>query len=66
MGYQCGFAYIVSLIIYQLGLLFSGSVNVIGLIFAVLFIVLIVMQLVRPYKEANTLRTNTKVKSSVG
>ena len=66
VGYQCGFAYIVSLIIYQLGLLFSGSVNVIGLIFAVLFIVLIVMQLVRPYKEANTLRTNTKVKSSVG
>ena len=59
-------AYIVSLIIYQLGLLFSGSVNVIGLIFAVLFIVLIVMQLVRPYKEANTLRTNTKAKSSVG
>ena len=66
VGYQCGFAYVVSLIIYQLGLLFSGSVNVIGLIFAVLFIVLIVMQLVRPYKEANTLRTNTKVKSSVG
>ena len=66
VGYQCGFAYIVSLIIYQLGLLFSGSVNVIGLIFAVLFIVLIVMQLVRPYKEANTLCTNTKVKSSVG
>ena len=66
VGYQCGFAYIVSLIIYQLGLLFSGSVNVIGLIFAVLFIVLIVMQLVRPYKEANTLRTNTKAKSSVG
>ena len=66
VGYQCGFAYIVSLIIYQLGLLFSGSVNVIGLIFAVLFIVLIVMQLVRPYKEADTLRTNTKAKSSVG
>ena len=66
VGYQCGFAYIVSLIIYQLGLLFSGSLNVIGLIFAVLFIVLIVMQLVRPYKEANTLRTNTKAKSSVG
>ena len=66
VGYQCGFAYIVSLIIYQLGLLFSGSVNVIGLIFAVLFIVLIVMQLVRPYKEANTLCTNTKAKSSVG
>ena len=66
VGYQCGFAYIVSLIIYQLGLLFSGSVNVIGLIFAVLFIVLIVMQLVRPYKEANTLLTNTKAKSSVG
>ena len=66
VGYQCGFAYVVSLIIYQLGLLFSGSVNVIGLIVAVLFIVLIVVQLVRPYKEANTLRTTAKAKSSVG
>ena len=66
VGYQCGFAYVVSLIIYQLGLLFSGSVNVIGLIVAVLFIVLIVVQLIRPYKEANTLSATSKAKSSVG
>ena len=60
IGYQCGFAYVVALIIYQLGLLFTGSVNVIGLIFAVLFIVLIIFQLFRPYKEANTLRTKAE------
>ena len=60
IGYQCGFAYVVALIIYQLGLLFTGSVNVIGLIFAVLFIALIIFQLFRPYKEANTLRTKAE------
>ena len=64
IGYQCGFAYVVALIIYQLGLLFTGSVNVIGLIFAVLFIALIIFQLFRPYKEANTLRAKAEKRAS--
>ena len=64
IGYQCGFAYVVALIIYQLGLLLSGSVNVIGLIFAVLFIALIIFQLFRPYKDANTLRTRAEKRVS--
>ena len=54
----------VALIIYQLGLLLSGSVNVIGLIFAVLFIALIIFQLFRPYKDANTLRTRAEKRVS--
>ena len=57
IGYQCGFAYVVSLIIYQLGLLFTGSVNVIGLIIALFFLGLILFQLFRPYQDAKTLRT---------
>ncbi len=35
IGYQCGFAYICALMINQFGGLFTGSVNVIGLIFAI-------------------------------
>ena len=35
IGYQCGFAYIVALMINQFGGLFTGNGNVIGVIFAV-------------------------------
>lgn len=55
IGYQCGFAYVISLIVYQLGSLFAGSGNPVGVAFAVLFIMLIVFMLVRPYKEAKKL-----------
>lgn len=51
IGYQCVFAYAMSLIIYQFGLLFTGSVNVIGLIFAAALAAGIVYLLVRPYNE---------------
>ncbi|MDE6732577.1 MAG: ferrous iron transporter B [Oscillospiraceae bacterium] len=61
IGYQCGFAYAVSLMIYQFGLLFSGSVNVIGLIFAVLVLAFMVYLLVRPYKESTKLNKKLNV-----
>ena len=65
IGYQCGFAYVVALIIYQVGSLFAGNVNVIGLIFAILFLALIIFQLIRPYKESETLLLKNKAKASV-
>ncbi len=34
IGYQCAFAYAVSLVIYQFGLLFGGAGNVIGAVAA--------------------------------
>ena len=55
IGYQCGFAYLVSLMINQFGNLFTGNVNVIGLIFAVAALAFIIYMLVRPYKEATKL-----------
>lgn len=55
IGYQCVFAYIISLIIYQIGGLFTGNLNVVGLIFALLFAALIVFMLARPYKESEKL-----------
>ena len=59
IGYQCGFAYLISLMVYQFGCLFTGSVHVIGLVFAVAALALLVYMLVRPYKEAAHL--NAKV-----
>ena len=61
IGYQCGFAYLIALMINQFGGLFTGSVNVIGLIFAIAALVLMVYMLVRPYKEATKLTTKVKV-----
>ena len=34
VGYQCLFAYVIALIVYQFGILFAGRANVIGLIVA--------------------------------
>ncbi len=52
IGYQCVFAYAVSLIIYQLGSAFTGNVNVVGLIAASAVIVFGLYMLVRPNKYA--------------
>ena len=56
IGYQCGFAYLCGLMIYQFGCAFTGSLNIIGLICAVLALAGIIYMLVRPYKEATTLK----------
>ena len=61
IGYQCGFAYVIALMINQFGGLFTGNVNVVGLIFAVAALVLIVYMLFRPYKEATKLTSKAKV-----
>ena len=51
--YQCVFAYVISLMIYQFGMLFSGSVSVMGLIAAILclgFAVFLIFR--RPYTKS--------------
>ena len=55
IGYQCGFAYVVALMINQFGNAFTGSLNVLGLIAAVAALALIVYMLFKPYKEATKL-----------
>ncbi len=57
IGYQCGFAYVVALIVNQLGNAFTGNVNVLGLIVAIVLLIGILYMLVRPYKEATRLAT---------
>ena len=56
IGYQCVFAYAVALMINQFGALFTGSVNVIGLIFALLVLAFIIYMLFfKKYTEATRL-----------
>ncbi|MBP5416748.1 MAG: ferrous iron transporter B [Clostridiales bacterium] len=56
IGYQCGFAYVIALMINQFGLLFTGDVNVIGLIFAIAALgCMIYMLFFKKYKEADKL-----------
>ena len=52
IGYQCAFAYAISLIIFQAGSLFAGSANVIGLIAAVLVLAGLCFLLFRPAPKA--------------
>ena len=53
--YQCGFAYVIALITFQLGKLFAGGVNPVGLVIAFILLAALVFQLFRPYKEADRL-----------
>lgn len=56
IAYQCLFAYIISLIIYQLGLLFTGNPNIAGTVFAVVLLAFLLYMLFRPAKPAKSLR----------
>ena len=63
--YQCVFAYAISLMIYQFGLLFTGAmggINILWLVIATLALVGILFQLFRPYKETGKLEKDVKVK----
>ena len=62
VGYQCVFAYAISLMIYQIGGIFTGSVNVIGLIVALLVLAFMVFMLVKPYRESTKLTQSVKIK----
>ncbi len=56
VGYQCVFAYVIAFMVFQFGSIFAGGLNVIGLIFAVAVLAFMIYMLVRPYKEATTLK----------
>ena len=55
IGYQCGFAYVIGLMINQFGSLFAGSANILGVIVAVILLAGLIYMLCRPYKEATKL-----------
>ena len=62
IGYQCLFAYAVSLLIYQFGSAFTGEMNVLGLIAAVIILAFMLYLLFRPYKEPTKLTRKLNAK----
>ncbi len=58
IGYQCVFAYLVSLCIYQFGMVFSGAGFGVGTMAAMLVLIGFLYLLFRPYKESNTFHMN--------
>lgn len=63
IGYQTVFAYLVSLVIYQIGALFTGGGFGIGTIVAILVVILGVYLLFRPQKNINTALNTVKSKA---
>jgi ferrous iron transport protein B len=57
IGYQCGFAYLASLVIYQIGSALTGNMHPIGLVAALVVLAGTLYMLFRPYKEATRLNT---------
>ena len=61
IGYQCGFAYVIALMVNQFGGLFTGHASILGVIVSVVLLVGILYQLFKPYKEAGKFSGNVKV-----
>ena len=61
VAYECGFAYVIAFLVTQIGNVFFGSVNVVGLIIAIALVGLMGYLLFRPYKEAEKLSVSVKV-----
>lgn len=53
--YQCSFAYAISLMINQIGSAFTGNLNIIGLIVAIVLIIGMLYMLFKPHKESTRL-----------
>ena len=62
IGYQCGFAYVCSLIVYQLGSLFNGGAFGFGTIVGLILLIGLIYLLVRPSKESDTAEVEFAVK----
>ncbi len=55
IGYQCCFAWVIAFIVWQLGRLFAGGMNAVGLVLALAMLAALLWQLFKPYKEAQKL-----------
>ena len=62
IGYQCGFAYVIALMINQFGNAFTGKLSIPGLIVALVLLAGMIYMLFKPYKEATKSSSRTAVK----
>ena len=61
IGYQCGFAYAIALMINQFGGMITGNTNILGVICAAAILACMIYMLFRPYKEATKLTSKLAV-----
>ena len=58
IGYECGFAYVAAMLVYQLGGLITGEVSFgIFPVIALVLLAIVIWLLFRPYKEATKLKS---------
>ena len=60
IGYQCGLAYLVSLCVYQIGMLINGNGFGLWTAVAILVVIGFIYLLFRPYKESTSLKVNSR------
>ena len=65
VGYQCVFAYVVSLITYQLGMAFSGGGFGVGTVVAIILTVALIYLLCRKVSDPNELGGSVKKKAAI-
>jgi ferrous iron transport protein B len=61
IGYQCFLAYLVSLVVYQIGTFVTTGVFGIGTVAAVIIIIGFVYMLVRPYRDPSSVKVNSNM-----
>ena len=61
ISYMCVFAYAISLIVFQIGKVFAGGINVVGLIVGLALLAAICFQLFKPYRESTEFTGDVKV-----
>ena len=66
IGYMCGFAYVIAMIVYQIGGLITGETPfTIFTVIAIVLLAALVYLLIRPYKESRTLEVELKETAKV-
>ncbi len=66
IGYMCGFAYVIAMIVYQVGGLITGETPfTIFTVIAMVLLAALVYLLIRPYKESRTLEVELKETAKV-
>ncbi len=62
VGYQCVFAYLVAMMIYQFGSAFTGNIDIVGLAAAIIvFAGMMYMLFLKPYRESTKLTKTVRV-----
>ena len=65
IGYQCGFAYLVAMCVYQLGCLVTGNMNGLQIVFQVISVLVVLfgiwLLVRRPRESAKTLKVSSKL-----